>query len=106
MFAKKYMFLAVTALLLLAGGCGNNKAAEEEADIIAAQMEGREAARIFVGKEWKDTTELQKLLLEARSRRTKYDTIGKSKAAAAYDSAFVSTVRTVRPDIARHIGKQ
>ncbi len=39
-------------------------------------MAGR-PARIFVQRNWKDTTELQGLLLEARSRQSKYRMAGK-----------------------------
>ena len=90
-------------------GCGRNATArfengeEAAADVEAAMMAGREAARIFINRDWKDTAELQRNLLEARARRCVYDTSGRREAAAAFDSGFVSTIRTVNPDIARQL---
>ena len=89
--------------------CGRNatnrfeNGEEAAADVEAAMMMGREAARIFINREWKDTAELQRNLLEARARRCVYDTSGRREAAAAFDSGFVSTIRTVNPDIARQL---
>ncbi len=101
--------------IILAAGVGTvgslsscsktDKAAEDVADTEAAIIEGREAARIFVQRNWKDTTELQGLLLEARTRQSKYRMAGKERSAQAFDSAFVSTLRTVRPDVARELDK-
>ena len=79
------------------------KGEETEAEIEAAMIQGREAGRIFLTRPWNDTVELQSKLLEARSRRARYDTIGHKRSAEAFDSAFVSTIRTVNPDIARQI---
>ena len=74
-------------------------------DTGAEDVAETEAARIFVQRNWKDTTELQGLLLEARSRQSKYRMAGKEQSALAFDSAFVSTLRTVRPDVARELDK-
>ncbi len=97
---------AAMALLLLAGAasCGGKQKSEESAaEIEAAQIEGREAARIFVNRPWRDTMELQSHLLEVRARQSKYQVAGKAESAAAFDSAFVATLRTVRPEIAREL---
>lgn len=98
---------AAMALLLLAGaascGGGKQKSQESAAEIEAAQIEGREAARIFVNRPWRDTMELQSHLLEVRAQQSKYQVAGKPESAAAFDSAFVATLRTVRPEIAREL---
>lgn len=97
---------AAMALLLLAGAasCGGKQKSEESAaEIEAAQIEGREAARIFVNRPWRDTMELQSHLLEVRAQQSKYQVAGKAESAAAFDSAFVATLRTVRPEIAREL---
>lgn len=89
--------------------CGRNaekkfeQGQENAADVEAAMMQGREAARIFINRKWTDTAELQRNLLEARARRCVYDTTGRRESAAAFDSGFVSTIRTVNPEIARHL---
>ena len=90
---------------LLSSCSKTDKDAEDVAETEAAIIDGREAARIFVQRNWKDTTELQGLLLEARSRQSKYRMAGKEQRALAFDSAFVSTLRTVRPDVARELDK-
>ena len=89
---------------LLSSCSKTDKDAEDVAETEAAIIDGREAARIFVQRNWKDT-ELQGLLLEARSRQSKYRMAGKEQSALAFDSAFVSTLRTVRPDVARELDK-
>ena len=96
--------LGAVTLCSVMSGCKRTEAAEEEvAEIEAAEMQGRDAARLFVGKHWKDTLELQRQLLDSRLKSSEYEIAGKKHCAAAYDSAFVSTLRTVRPDVAAHI---
>lgn len=107
--ASAALFIALTAGLGTVGtlsSCSKtDKAAQDVDDTEAAIIEGREAARIFVQRNWKDTTELQGLLLEARTKQSKYRMAGKERSAQAFDSAFVSTLRTVRPDVARELDK-
>lgn len=90
------------ALLTGVSGCrnGENKGEETAAEVEAALIEGRKAARKFVNRPWKDTTDLQNQLLEARTGSSRYVSTGKPRSAAAYDSAFVSTLKTVRPELA------
>lgn len=100
---------AIAATVLSVGACSRGEAGEqaevkeEAAQIEAAHLEGREAAREFVNRPWKDTLELQQRLIEASSRRGKYDSLPQSQ--ASFDSAFISTIRTVRPEIARELSK-
>lgn len=77
-------------------------AAEESAeDIEAAHIAGREAARVFITTPWDgDSTALQQKLLEAKAGRAHWDTLQMKKCIEAYDSAFISTIRTVNPDVA------
>lgn len=91
-------------LLLSTASCADTEKAEYvAAQVEAAQMQGRNAARRFVNREWRDTMELQGLLLEARAGRTQFMNDTFPEIAAAYDSTFVSTLKTVRPDIAVHL---
>ena len=107
--ASAALFIALAAGVGTVGSLSScsktDKAAEDAADTEAAIIEGREAARIVVPRNWTDTTELQGLLLEARTRQSKYRMAGKERSAQAFDSAFVSTLRTVRPDVARELDK-
>lgn len=97
---------AAVLTMLLLPACGETEHTEAvTAEITAAQMEGRSAARIFVNHEWKDSTKLQHHLLEAKARQSKYLIDGKPECAAAFDSAFISTIRAVRPDLAASISK-
>ena len=105
---KKAIYLLFALSLLSCGGKGLKgieEGEETQAEIEAAMMDGRSAAREFINKNWKDSVELQSHLLEARSKRLRYDTINKPHCRAAYDSAFVSTIRTVRPDVAKALEK-
>lgn len=68
-----------------------------------AKIAGREAARIFVNHQWNDTLQLQEQLIEASAKGARYDSITRLR--ATYDSAFISTVRTVRPEVAAELEK-
>ncbi|MBD5236527.1 MAG: hypothetical protein HDS62_03180 [Bacteroidales bacterium] len=103
------MGLVVLTIPMSFSSCGSKgmKSVEEgeetQAEIEAAMMEGRSAARAFINKKWDDTLQLQNNILEARSKRIPYDTVDKPRCRAAFDSAFISTIRTTRPDIANAI---
>ncbi|MCM1377373.1 MAG: hypothetical protein NC097_06235 [Clostridium sp.] len=108
----KYRYLAFASLaFLMAVACGKKEmqqteqAEETAAEIEAAQMMGRDAARDFVNRQWDDTLQLQGALLEVRSIQSKFTIEGKKKSAAAFDSAFISTMRTVRPELSVHLDK-
>lgn len=73
------------------------------AEITAAQMEGRRAAGRILGPEWTDTAKLQRALIETKVQQSKYLIAGKPDCAEAFDSTFISTIRTVNPDLARKI---
>lgn len=97
-------------LSLTLWSCGKMKSIEKgeetQSEIEAAMMDGRSAARAFINKTWNDSIELQNHLLEARTKRVPYDTVDKPHCRAAFDSAFVATIRTVRPDIAKALEKK
>lgn len=76
------------------------------AEIEAAQMEGRRAARNFVSYEWKDSLDLHNRLLEVAAQRSRYTTENRIDERNAFDSTFISTVRTVRPGLAAEIERQ
>lgn len=101
---KRHIIALAAGILVMSAACSQTEKTEAvTAEITAAQMEGRNAAKEYVTKQWKDTIELQRLLLETRSRQSKYVIKGDTAAARAFDDAFVSTLKTVRPDIARHL---
>lgn len=101
-----YLSLCVLCAMLLASCGGSGEGSEGAGKVSASQIEeahlaGREAAREFVRREWKDTMQLQELLIDAAAKAAKYDSITRLR--AAYDSAFISTVRTVNPGIAAEL---
>lgn len=84
--------------------CAQTEKTEEvTAEITAAQMEGRRAAGIILGPEWNDTVKLQKALLDIKAKQSQYLINGKPKSAEAFDSAFLSTIRTVNPALAKKL---
>lgn len=107
---KLYRMFAALALVVTA--CTAKEAGQIEeseattAEIEAAQMQGREAARRFVNREWKDSLELSKHLLEVAAQRSHYTMQKRYKERDAFDSTFISTVRTVRPGLAIEIERQ
>ena len=99
------IFLCLSIISFL-GGCAQTEKTEAiTAEITAAQMEGRRAAGIILGPEWKDSVKLQNALLEAKAKQSKYIIQGKPKCAEAFDSAFISTIRTVNPDLGRKLSR-
>lgn len=95
---------ALGLLLLSLTGCTQTEKTEAiTAEITAAQLEGRKAAGLILGPEWKDTVELRKALLDIKTRQSKYILDGKQECAEAFDSTFISTIRTVNPELARKI---
>lgn len=98
---KKIILLFLIPIL---SSCTQTEKTEEvTADITAAQMEGRRAAGLILGPEWKDSTKLQNTIIEIKARQSKYLLEGKTKSAEAFDSAFISTIRTVNPSLAKQI---
>lgn len=91
-------------MLLSCGGKGNGSVSGEALE--AARMAGRNAAKIFVSREWKDSLELHSQLLEVAAERSKYTMENRSVERAAFDSAFISTVRATRPGLAERIERQ
>lgn len=66
-------------------------------------MEGRNAAGNVLAVNESDSIELQKALIEAKARQSKYVIAGKTKSGEAFDSTFISTIRTVNPELAKKI---
>lgn len=85
-------------------GCQNSEQPHEDnAEINDAMLQGREAARILVSKEWKDSIQLQNFILEARAKQSRYVIENKPQAAKAFDEGFVTLIKSVRPDLANII---
>ena len=101
--------LTIIALVLVLAACSKNGTKETEktvattAEIEAAMMEGRNMARDFVGKQFADSLQLSSQLLEVSVKRGEYAAAGRKDECAAFDSAFISTVRAVRPGLAEEI---
>lgn len=98
------------SLLTLSGvvvSCGKSQGGgagkESKAAIDSAVNLGREAARKIIMREWKDSMQFQNAVLEATAIRSKYHLEKRPEAEEAFDSAFVSTIRTTRPDLANHL---
>lgn len=100
----KSLLLTLPAFILMAACAQTERTEAVTAEITAAQMEGRNAAREIIIKNWKDTTGIHKAITRAQAKRLKYDSIGKTDASAMFDSTFYHTIRTVRPDLAKKLG--
>ena len=92
------------AAMLMLGGCGgkgeNGAPQESDAQIEAARNAGREAARTLVTRQFADSMEFHGALLDANARKSAYHLDTLPRCEAAYDSAFISTIRATRPDLA------
>lgn len=103
--------VAVSAVLALGCVCcsgsdsgnGNGSqtlSAEEQTEAV---NKGRLAARALINVAADDTLGMQSKLLEARAIQSSYLTAGRKAQAEVFDTAFIHTLRAVRPDIAREI---
>lgn len=70
-----------------------------------AVSDGRVAARALINLNPTDTLAIQTALIDARSRQSEYVTSGKKDAAEAFDTAFIHTLRAVRPEVAAAVEK-
>lgn len=100
---KKAFSLAFVLWILLSSCTQTEKTEAITAEITAAQLEGRREAGVILGPEWKDSVKLQRALLDAKVKQSKYLIAGKPHCAEAFDSAFISTIRTVNPSLAKKI---
>ena len=106
---RKFLNILASLVIVAAfASCGSGDRKAEGGDVTHEQLEqahlaGREAARVFISRQWKDSLQLQEQLIEAASNAAPFDSVIRLR--AAYDSAFISTIRTVRPEIAAQLEK-
>lgn len=102
-----YIPLLAASLLASCSGKSSQEGADtaqnEAADIEAAVMQGRTAARAFLDADTTDTLAIQSRLLEARAIQSRYITAGKTDYAEAFDTAFIHTLRAANPAVARAV---
>lgn len=109
------MYTALALLLTAAAGCtsSDERAQQAAAQEAADQMEGRlpdptvagrTEARKFLTRTWTDSLQLHALLLEVKATESRYIMAGEREQAAQFDSAFISTLRTVDKTLAAEIG--
>lgn len=103
-FLRLSVLWGVLFLCLGISGCAQTEKTEAiTAEITAAQIEGRKAARDFLTSDLSDSVKIQHALLEAKARQSKYLIENKPQCASAFDSAFLSTIRVVNPSLRRAI---
>lgn len=90
----------VIAVSASCGGGGKEEHHASSAQLEAAKNAGREAARKIISREFTDSMEFHGAILEANSEKSKFAIEGEPECVAAFDSAFISTIRTTRPDLA------
>lgn len=96
----RILALWLPLIVILISSCSETEKTEAiTAEITAAQMEGRRAAGEILGPEWKDSVKLQRKLIDIKTRQSKYIIEGKQECAQAFDSTFISTIRTVNPEL-------
>lgn len=109
---KDMTMAAAIAAAIIAGGamvasCGSDgKKGERKESVEAldsARNAGREAARRIIMREWTDSMAFQAAVLDARAAKSRYELEKRPQLTAAFDSAFISTIRTTRPDLARQL---
>lgn len=97
---------AIAAVVFLPGGCRGTEHTEAvTAEITAAQMEGRTAARDFIRQDWRDTSKVAQRLDTIERRKARFREEGRNDCAEAYDTAFVRALRAVKPDLGKAVDK-
>lgn len=103
----KYFIIAILIFGLSAcGGKSGSSSAdshETDAQLEEARNAGREAARKIITREFKDSMEFHGAILDANAEKSRFHIAERPESAAAFDSAFISTIRTTRPDLARQL---
>lgn len=97
--------IIIGALAILPGCQGTERTEAITAEITAAQMEGRTAARDFIHQDWRDTSVVAMRLDTIERRKSRFVDDGKKECAEAYDTAFINTLRAVKPDLSRAVEK-
>ncbi len=72
-------------------------------ELMDPAVAARNEAKKFISHEWKDSLELHKQILEARAAKSEYEVAGRHRDAEVFDSVFIATLRTIKPDLARQI---
>lgn len=94
----------VSALLTSCSACSETEHTEAiTAEITAAQMAGRTAAREYLTKEWKDNADLRQMLELTEMHKPNLIDTAHSECVAAFDSTFISTIRAVNPSLADRV---
>lgn len=104
---KRLYAIPVLALACLASCGGENRngdaKGETEAQIEEATIAGREAARKIITRTFKDSMEFHGAILDAAAEKSRFTIEKRTQSEAAFDSAFISTIRTTRPDLANQL---
>lgn len=101
------LLIAFTLASCSSSGEGNDSAAAADSaevfDPVQVTNEARTAARRLADVPATDTMAMQDALLRARAEQSRYVSAGDKAMAEVYDTAFIHTLRAVRPDIAATI---
>lgn len=84
-----------------AQGAGGASVSEQQKQ--EAVNKGRTAARALINVNESDSFGIQGKLLEARAMQSQYVTDGRKVEAEIFDTAFIHTLRAVKPELARQI---
>lgn len=99
MTARTFSAAIILCVAAALGSCAQTERTEAiTAEIEAAQIEGRRAARRYLAASAADTAATGAALRDARARSDSYRKLDKADCAAAFDSAFRGAVRAVNPD--------
>ncbi len=106
LFSGKWL-LMLSAFALAGSSCGETEKTESvTAEITAAQMQGRDAARRFIHQDRSSFSKLSERLDSVDSMKKRTVSGKHPQATAAFDSTFISTVRTIRPELAKEIERE
>lgn len=100
MTKSRYIILPLLLALCLAACGQGGEESQEPITVEFAIDEGRSAAKRLVHQEFEDSMQLQLALLEAKAKQSRYLIAGDTVAAQAFDTAFVSLLRCVKPELA------
>ena len=99
-----FLYSYILLIFVVLSGCKQTEYTEGvTAEITAAQIEGRNAARDLISQDFSDSAKFQMALLETKAKQSRYLIDGKPECAQEFDSAFIKTVKVVKPELAKRI---
>lgn len=100
---KRFTFAIVSGLIMLAGMSSCGKSAKQQHEENTARVLGRAQALELSASMPLDTIEMEKLLIDVRTREAELRRRGHSEIADIYIKSFLTTLDSVNPSLSAEL---